>query len=93
MDARKKVERMLKKRDQKIEDKKQSNKPRYTEEDKELIKQAKNKKREKRRDNAKTEDDFDELFKSYEKKLIKRLNLGEEKDSKGVPFEEVDVSD
>jgi len=55
-----------------------------------LIKQAKNKKREKRRDKAKTEDDFDALFKSYEKKLIKRLNLGEEK---GTPFEEVDISD
>ena len=51
----------------------------------------KNKKREKRRDKAKTEDEFDALFKSYEKKLVKRLNLGEEKGS--VPFEEVDVSD
>jgi hypothetical protein len=55
-----------------------------------LIKQAKNKKREKRRDKSKTEDDFDALFKSYEKKLIKKLNLGEDK---GTPFEEVDVSD
>ena len=55
-----------------------------------LIKQAKNKKREKRRDKAKTEDDFDALFKSYEKKLIKKLNLGEEK---GAKFEEIDVSD
>lgn len=73
-----------------MEDKQAQNKPRYTEEDKELIKQAKNKKREKRRDKAKTEDDFDALFKSYEKKLIKKLNLGEEK---GTPFEEVDVSD
>ena len=37
-DARSKVERILKKRDQKLEDKRESNKPRYTEEDKELIK-------------------------------------------------------
>ena len=38
MDARKKVERILKKRDQKMEDKQAQNKPRYTEEDKVLIK-------------------------------------------------------
>jgi len=38
----------------------------YNNEDKELIKQAKNKKRDKRREKSKTEDDFDALFKSYE---------------------------
>ena len=71
-----------------MEDKQMLNKPRYTEDDKLLIKQAKNKKREKRRDKSKTEDDFDAMFKSYEKKLIKKLNLGEDK---GKAFEEVDV--
>ena len=82
----------MKKRDDKFNEKK-SVKPMHTTEDKELIKQAKNKKREKRRENAKTEDDFDALFKSYEQKLIKRLKLDENVVEKGKPFEEVDVSD
>ena len=68
-------------------------KPMYNNEDKELIKQAKNKKRDKRREKSKTEDDFDALFKSYEQKLIKRLKLDENTTEKGKPFEEIDISD
>lgn len=93
LDAKKKVEKILKKRDEKLADKQQRGKTSYTEDDKELIKQAKNKKREKRRDKVKTEDEFDALFKSYEQRLIKKLNLGEDKNEKGAPFEEIDVSD
>lgn len=88
-DAKQRVEKILKKRDEKMAEKQQQKKPVYTKEDKELIKQQKNNKREKRRENAKTEEDFDALYKTYEKKLLKRLGGKEE----GPAFEEIEFSD
>lgn len=88
-EAKAKVETMLKKRDQKLQDKRDSKKPRYTEEDRSLIKQVRNAKREKRRETARTEQDFDQLYKSYEKKLLKRLASSET----GPAFEQIDFSD
>lgn len=35
-------------------------------------------KREKRRENVKTEEEFDSIYKAYEKKLLKRLKIDEE---------------
>lgn len=65
----------------------------YTEEDREIMKQSKNKKRQKRRDAAKEEDDFDEMFKKYQKKLEKKIGDEEKTGKKGNDFEEVDISD
>jgi hypothetical protein len=61
---------MLKKREAKLENKKKSV---HTPEDKKIIKQVKNNKREKRRDIATEEDEFDSMFKNYTEKLSKRL--------------------
>lgn len=69
----------------------EAKKPIYTKEDTDLIRQQKNSKREKRRENAKTEEDFDALYRDYEKKLIKRLDKGEDKSKPA--FEEIDFSD
>jgi len=55
-------------------------------EDKEVVKQGKNNKREKRREVAQTEEDFDKIYKQYEAKLIKRL--GEKDHAAGPEFEE-----
>lgn len=89
-DAKQKVDKMLKKRDEKMAEKSSNKKAVYTPEDKVLINQSKNAKREKRRDNAKTEEDFDALYKDYEKKLLKKLG---KEDKKGPAFEEIEFSD
>jgi hypothetical protein len=81
---------MLKKREVKLIEKTQNKKPVYTPEDKEIIKIQKQVKRVKRKENAQTEEDFDELYKNYEKKLLKRLAGNVEKG--GHAFEEVDCS-
>jgi len=65
--------------------------PIYTQEDKDLIRHQKNVKREKRRENAKTEEDFDALYKDYEKRLLKRL--GKTEDKSKPAFEEIEFSD
>lgn len=88
-EAKLKVQTLLKKRDQKLQDKKDSKKPQYTAEDRSLINQVKNSKREKRRQTARTEQDFDELYKTYEQKLLKRLASPET----GPAFEQIDFSD
>lgn len=58
-DAKARVGEILKKREQKLAEKKQVAKPHLTEEDQTLIRQRKNQKKEKRREQAKTEKDFD----------------------------------
>lgn len=88
-EAKTKVQTLLRKRDEKLKDKTASKKPVYTAEDKTLIAQQKNAKREKRRESAKTEQDFDELYKTYEKKLLKRLAAPQS----GPAFEQIDFSD
>lgn len=50
----------------------------------------KNNKRQKRRDEAKEEDDFEVLFKSHKQALLKKL---QETEKGGKEFEEVDMSD
>jgi superfamily II RNA helicase len=88
-EAKAKVQTLLRKRDEKLKDKTSIKKPVYTAEDKSLIAQQKNAKREKRRENARTEQDFDELYKTYEKKLLKRLAAPQS----GPAFEQIDFSD
>ena len=66
----------------------------YTKEDREIMKQAKNKKRAKRREAAKEDDEFDEIFKKYQKKLEKKIDEEEQtRKGKKDDFEEVEVSD
>lgn len=85
-EATKKVENMLKKREQKLETKK--NKGKLNKEEEKIVKQAKNTKREKRRDRAAgDEDEFDELLKTYAGKLTKKV-----KEPAGPAFEEVVMS-
>lgn len=85
-DAKKRVEQLMKKRDQKAKVKV----PHVQPEDKAIIKQAKNTKREKRRTKTAEEDEFDAALKTYQSKLLKRLKKDE---PKGAPFEEVVMSD
>lgn len=53
------------------------------------MKVTKQAKREKRKEKAQTEEDFDKLYKTYEKKLMKRL----QQEEKGPSFEEIAISD
>lgn len=53
------------------------------------MKVTKQAKREKRKEKAQTEEEFDSLYKNYEKKLLKRLA----QEDKGPAFEEIDISD
>ena len=55
----------MKKREEKLQRKERQKANHYTKEDREIMKQAKNKKREKRREAAKEDDEFDEIFKKY----------------------------
>lgn len=79
----------MKKREAKMIEKSQSKKPIYTPEDNEIMKVTKQAKREKRKEKAQTEEDFDKLYKTYEKKLMKRL----QQEEKGPSFEEIAISD
>lgn len=72
-DAKTKVKDMLRKREEKLERKEQSKvtmggKKFQKEEDKEIVRQLKNKKRDKRRARNE-EDDFDDLFDKYKAKI------------------------
>lgn len=61
-------------------------------EDAKIVKQVKNKKRDKRRERAaKDEDHFENLFKTYQSKILK--NLGKGSKDEGPAFEEVVMSD
>lgn len=84
--AKNKVEALLRKRDVKKQDKQRV---KMSEEDKQLVRQAKNKKRAKKRDEAKEDDEFDQLFKQHKQTLLKKLQQ-----QKGGPaFEEIEMSD
>ena len=88
MDAKQKVEKLLKKRDEKLARKDQpkatlGGKNYQTQEDKEIARQAKNKKRDKRRERATEEDHFDSLFTKYKTNLMKKLDEDEAKTKKG----------
>lgn len=87
--ANEKVQQMLKKREAKLQQKPGAA-AKMRDEDKTIVKQAKNKNREKRRERVADEDHFDELFKQYETKLKKRLA---EPMPEGPKFEEVELSD
>ena len=74
-----------------------------TPEDKVIVKQAKNKKRDKRRERVADEDEFESLFKKYKTNLMKKLdddveeaasNKRSGKKVEALPeFEEIEMSD
>jgi hypothetical protein len=88
------VETLLKKRDEKMQrkeqQKNQKNKPNYSAEDKTIMKQQKNKKRAKRREDARDEDEFDALFSKHKQTILKKL---ESENKLKSDFEEVEMSD
>lgn len=53
------------------------------------MKQAKNKKRAKKREEAKEDDEFDALFKQHKQTLLQKLK----EKPKGKAFEEIEMSD
>ena len=88
-------------------DKQQQKHAGLTEEDKQIVKQVKNKKREERRQRNKPQeeqtgkkrkdqmggtDQFDQLLEKYQKKILKKMQAMPKGES-GATFEEVDVSD
>ena len=88
MEAKQKVDKLLKKREEKLAQKNQpkntlSGKSYQTQEDKEIARQAKNKKRDKRRERATEEDHFDSLFTKYKTNLMKKLDDEDAKTKKG----------
>ncbi len=62
-----------------------------TEEEKEIIKKLKNKKKQGKRERARETDDFDVLLGKYKEKVLK--NIDKSKNGKGAAFEEVEMSD
>lgn len=91
-EAREKVDSMLRKREQKLAEKQKPARPQITPADKEVLRQQKNAKREKRRTAAKTEEDFDALYKEYEQRLLKKLATHVDDPNKPA-FEEIEFSD
>lgn len=90
--ASEKVHAMLKKREEKLkgkQDKKKSDG--LTEEDRVLVKKARNKKKEARRERSRETDEFDEILSKYTSKILKKL--GNAKEKGGHAFEEVELSD
>jgi len=78
MNAKQKVENLLRKREakmQKKEEMKIGGKVVQSKEDKEIVRQVKNKKREKRRERAGNEDEFETMFNKHKDKLEKKLNV------------------
>lgn len=64
------------------------------EEDKEIIRQVKNNKRQKRRDNkASEEDHFEDLFDKYKTSLMKRLDKEDEDKKKKTGKKEKNVAE
>ena len=90
--AKDRVSGLLKKREEKMERKDRQKGSMYTAEDRDIMKQSKNKKRQKRRDEAAEEDEFDSLFKGYKEKLEKKINEEDKKGTKKEPeCEEIDI--
>ena len=91
LNAKQKVENLLRKREAKMAKKEEikiSGKVVQSVEDKEIVRQVKNKKREKRRERAGNEDEFETMFNSYKDKLEKKLDSKDKKAKEGKGKEE-----
>lgn len=94
--AKQKIENIMRKRDNKLMEKdrlkKMGVKAYLTDEDKKIMTDKKNNKREKRRQQSKdnAEDEFDGMLDKYKTKLLKKI---QKTDKGGSAFEEVDYSD
>jgi hypothetical protein len=87
----------MKKRDLKLQDKKQYVSPKalLNDEDKKIMKDMKNKKRDDRRKRSKedNDDEFDGLLKNYKSKVLKKIDKIKNEGETGASFEEVVYSD
>ena len=90
----------MKKRDEKLSGKQASksgskhNKDGLTQEDRDIIKKVKGKKKNQKRQRARETDDFDDLMHTYKQKILKSLGgAAKAPASKGHEFEEVEMSD
>ena len=91
LNAKQKVENLLRKREAKMAKKEEikiSGKVVQSVEDKEIVRQVKNKKRENRRERAGNEDEFETMFNSYKDKLEKKLDSKDKKAKEGKGKEE-----
>ena len=88
-----KVHSLLKKREEKLKQKKEQKKATHglTEEDKQIMKKVKGHKKETKRQRARETDEFDELMAKYKSKILK--NIGKTSEKSGHDFEEIEVSD
>ena len=97
--AKQKIENIMRKRDSKLAEKerlKQMGVKAYlTEEDKKIMADKKNSKREKRRQQSKenAEDGFDDMLDKYKSKLLKKIQKVGDKGGTSTDFQEVDYSD
>ena len=96
--AKDKIDQIMRKREKKLLDKAQSaekKKSSYlTEEDKQIVTAAKNKKREVRRlrsKEAKAEDPFDAMLETYKEKVLGKIKEINKLGESGATFQEVDV--
>lgn len=97
LSAREKIDNIMKKRDKKLEEKNKQASPKalLTVEDKKIMSDLKNKKREQRRDRSKADndDEFDALLNNYKSKVLKKLDHINKVGESGASFEEVEYSD
>ena len=62
-----------------------------TEEDKEIAKKVRNKKKEAKRQRSRETDEFDAILNKYKSKVLKKLKLGNT--DGGPDFQEIEMSD
>lgn len=88
-----KVSSLLKKRDDKLKQKRDQKKATHglTDEDKQIMKKVKGHKKETKRQRARETDEFDDLMAKYKSKILK--NIGTTVSKAGPAFEEIEISD
>ena len=95
MSPAQKVQKLLKKRDDKLKFKEEQSKRKQNpldEEEKQIMKKVKSKKNETKRKRARETDEFDDLLAKYKTKVLKKIDKSS-KIGKGHDFEEIEMSD
>lgn len=81
---------LLKKREEKLKIKKEKRMNPLTEEDKQIMKKAKGRKKEASRQRSRETDEFDAIMDRYKLKVLKKIGKTQKQ---GPDFEEVEMSD
>lgn len=89
------MQTILKKREAKMSGKQDKKINTISEEEKDIMKKVKNKKKDTKRKRARETDEFDSILDSYKNKFLKKFNESVKKqgEAKGKEFEEVEMSD